>query len=203
MFEAILEKILVNNVGPYINGIDKKNLKVGIWSGDVVISNISIKSEIIKMLGLPFVMKYSFVGKLTLKVSWKSIASRPVELNIEDVFIILQPLDQEKWTVQDDSELFAKRMEIVESLMQNFTQKILEKAKDGQKAAEEQGMVGKLTEKVIDNLQVIINFYTYISYKTVPFFSTFLHYLSQKPLYHFQKSFQNGFCNESMGKQIF
>jgi vacuolar protein sorting-associated protein 13A/C len=47
MFESILEKVLLKVLGDYITGIDAKNLNIGIWSGDVVIENVSLKAEIL------------------------------------------------------------------------------------------------------------------------------------------------------------
>jgi len=159
MLESILEKVLINNIGPYVNGIDKKNLKVGIWSGDVVIGNISIKPEAIEKLGLPIVIKQSHIGKLTLNLNWKSIASRPVEVFLEDVLIVVHPLDKERWSF-DDLQFFQKRMDLIEGLVQSYALKILEKAQEGKKKEEEdQGMIGRLTEKIIDNIQVIYSLY--------------------------------------------
>lgn len=35
--------------GDYIDGIDSQNLKVGIWGGDVVIENVSLKVNYLYM----------------------------------------------------------------------------------------------------------------------------------------------------------
>ena len=40
MFESLLEKILSRLMGEYIEGISKDQMKVGIWSGKVDISNL-------------------------------------------------------------------------------------------------------------------------------------------------------------------
>ena len=37
MLESILEKILLNYFGRFISGIDKNNLHLGVWRGDVLI----------------------------------------------------------------------------------------------------------------------------------------------------------------------
>jgi vacuolar protein sorting-associated protein 13A/C len=47
MFEKILEKILLNYFGKYLTGFDKNNLKLGVWSGNVVIENMMLKPEVI------------------------------------------------------------------------------------------------------------------------------------------------------------
>src|SRR5688572_613562 len=97
MFESILEKVLINNVGPYVTGIDKKNLKVGIWSGDIVVKNITIKPEVFKTLDIPVELKYSSVGSLKIDISWTHLASQPVVVSLEDVFIVVQPISKDAW----------------------------------------------------------------------------------------------------------
>ena len=163
MLETILEKVLLNNVGQYIDGIDKSNLKIGIWSGNIVIQNISVKPEVIQMLGLPVKMKYSFVGKLTVSVPWTSLSSKPVEIVLEDVFVIIEPIGEEGWKSAEFKSV-TKRLELMETFVQSFVTKIAEKAalenKDTKK--EDKGMVARMTEKVIDNIQVLF-LYTFIN----------------------------------------
>jgi hypothetical protein len=39
MFEGLLEKILQSRLGQYIDGLDRKNLSMGVWSGNILIEN--------------------------------------------------------------------------------------------------------------------------------------------------------------------
>lgn len=94
MFESILEKVLLKAAGDYIEGIDSNNLKVGIWGGDVVIENVSLKEGIIDMLNLPVELRFSHIGKLTLKVPWKNLSSAPVEVYLDGVYLVLSPKHQ-------------------------------------------------------------------------------------------------------------
>ncbi len=48
MLEKILEKVLERVVGEYVEGISNNQMKVGIWNGDIDISNIRLKSTLIK-----------------------------------------------------------------------------------------------------------------------------------------------------------
>lgn len=59
MFEKILEKVLLNHFGKFITGFDKNNLKLGVWSGNVVIENVQLKGEIIEGLELPIWLRHS------------------------------------------------------------------------------------------------------------------------------------------------
>ena len=40
MFESLLEKLLNKFLGDYIQGFESNNLKIGIWSGNVIIQNV-------------------------------------------------------------------------------------------------------------------------------------------------------------------
>jgi len=42
MFETLLEKILQQKLGKYIEGLDKNNLKIGVWSGNILLENVQI-----------------------------------------------------------------------------------------------------------------------------------------------------------------
>jgi vacuolar protein sorting-associated protein 13A/C len=74
MFEKLLESILSTYLGRFIEGFDQNNLKVGVWSGNVQIENVSLKQQAVQMLDLPFRIKASTIGKLTLKVPWKKLS---------------------------------------------------------------------------------------------------------------------------------
>lgn len=54
MLEKILIGILENFLGYYLDGIDEENLKVGLWSGNIELKNVRIKSEFIDGLNLMF-----------------------------------------------------------------------------------------------------------------------------------------------------
>lgn len=48
MFEKLLEGVLLSYFGRYLTGFDKNNLKLGVWSGNVVIENVQVKPDIIE-----------------------------------------------------------------------------------------------------------------------------------------------------------
>jgi vacuolar protein sorting-associated protein 13A/C len=64
MFEAVLEWVLLKYLGRFIQGLDTNCLHVGVWSGNVVIENVSLRPDVLEMLGLPLQVKYSNVGRL-------------------------------------------------------------------------------------------------------------------------------------------
>lgn len=43
MFEGLLADVLDSLAGSFIQGLDRQNLNVGIWSGDVVLSDLQVR----------------------------------------------------------------------------------------------------------------------------------------------------------------
>ena len=64
MFESILEKLLIKYLGRFISGLDRNNLHLGVWSGNVLIENMKLKEDVLEILGIPMNILFSNIGKL-------------------------------------------------------------------------------------------------------------------------------------------
>jgi len=159
MFERLLEKVLLNVLGPYIEGIDRNNFKLGLWKGKVSISQVALKPDILEMFDLPLKMNYSSIGNLSISIPWKNLGSKPIELLIEDIHLILQPIDKESWKSIDFRTLNQK-LKMMNTFIQNYTAKMAQKEKEknktGDNLPEDQSLIARLTEKAIDNIQITI-----------------------------------------------
>jgi len=158
MFEALLEKILQSKLGRYLNGLDEKNLKVGVWSGNVIIENVSLKPTVFELFHFPIKLIYSYIGKISLKIPWKSLSSSPVEVLIENVYAVVSPKSEEEWSFTDYNK-FNQRLELLDQyageIMEKFLlrEKLLENKADDKK---ESSYMDKVALKVLDNLQITI-----------------------------------------------
>ena len=159
MFEALLEKILKSSLGKYLNGLDEKNLKIGVWSGNVEIENVSLKSSVFELFHFPLNLIYSYIGKISLKIPWKSLSSAPVEVLIEKVYAVVSPKKEEEWTFEDYNK-FNKRLEVLDQYSSEVFDKLMKREKLLQNSKEEEkkqsGYMDKITLKVLDNLQITI-----------------------------------------------
>ena len=45
MFERVLESVLERTLGEYVQDINAKDLKLAVWSGNVVLKNLRLKPE--------------------------------------------------------------------------------------------------------------------------------------------------------------
>lgn len=64
MFQTILKKLLIKYLGSFIQGLDKNKLSLGVFSGDIIIENVSLKENILEMLDLPMSIWFSDIGRL-------------------------------------------------------------------------------------------------------------------------------------------
>lgn len=71
MFEAQLAYYLDRYLGQYVYGLDAKALKVSVFSGDVVLTNLKLKPSALADLKLPINVKAGLLGSLKLKVGMR------------------------------------------------------------------------------------------------------------------------------------
>ena len=67
MFEAQLAYYLDRYLGQYVYGLDARALKVSVFSGDVVLTNLKLKPSALGDLKLPINVKAGLLGSLKLK----------------------------------------------------------------------------------------------------------------------------------------
>jgi len=88
MLESLLKSVLDRYLKDYIE-MNKEDLDVSFWSGDVELNNVKIKRNIFQSLGLPLELIYGQIGHLKICVPWKSIGSKPVILEMKNVIIVV------------------------------------------------------------------------------------------------------------------
>ncbi|XP_039957880.1 vacuolar protein sorting-associated protein 13 [Bactrocera tryoni] len=153
VFESVVTDVLNKVLGDYVENLDKKQLKIGIWGGDVVLHNLKVKENALDEVDLPVQLVYGFLGKLVLKIPWKNLYSQPVIAQIEDLYMLVAP----KQTVQYDAE----KEEKYELQVKQAALKALEEAHKKEliknEAKPDATFSEKLTAQIVNNLQVKIS----------------------------------------------
>jgi len=157
MFESFLEKLIINNFGQYISGLDRNKLHLAIWSGNIVIEDVNIKSDILEMFDIPVNLRFSTIGKLQLQIPWSSLSKTPVEIILDKILIIATPKPQKDWKFQDYNSV-SRKLAMLNDYAKQCIAGFLEKQKEdkAKKAEEKDGFLDKLSMKVLDNLQLTI-----------------------------------------------
>lgn len=158
MLESILEPILTRTLGNYIENFSKDQMSIKVWSGDVNINNVVLKSSLMSDLGMPFELRFGMIESLRLKIPWKSLATTPVEVILHGLYAVVVPKDQSSWDKLLPNPIAAKHKALVEytkHMISTITERLKNIDKEKGKEAD-QGYFALLIEKVIDNLIVNI-----------------------------------------------
>lgn len=146
MFEGLLEKILLYLFGKFVSGVDREHISLGVWSGNLVIENVRVKNEAIEMLEWPIKHKFSFIEKLEVKIPWKRLSDDPVQIRIQNVFILVKPKKAKKWRLEQMFSVPTKKQELENFIKRFYEEKIKMKADQylANKQRESSGYIDKL-----------------------------------------------------------
>ncbi|KAF4130859.1 Vacuolar-sorting-associated 13 protein C-terminal [Phytophthora infestans] len=112
MFERVVESVLEEYVSEWVEGLDSEKMKVALFAGKVEFRDLRMRGAALDKFQLPMKMKSGSVGKLSIKVPWKKLTSQAVKIKIEDVFLVVEPTEQDearKNEEDDDSYLLRTR----------------------------------------------------------------------------------------------
>ncbi|XP_063952525.1 intermembrane lipid transfer protein VPS13A-like isoform X3 [Lytechinus pictus] len=152
VFESLVADLLNRFLGPYVENLDASQLKLGIWSGDVVLQNLFVKEGALDELDLPVKIKVGNIGKLTLKIPWKNIYSAPVVATLEGLYVVAAPNADIKYNAEKDKK---QKFEAKQRTLQRVEDaKTKEKEKDKVKDPKADSFAEKLAMQVVKNVQV-------------------------------------------------
>ncbi|XP_070692075.1 intermembrane lipid transfer protein VPS13C [Pempheris klunzingeri] len=155
VFESLVSDLLNRFIGDYVENLDKSQLKIGIWGGNVVLENLKVKENALSEFDVPFKVKAGQIGKLTLKIPWKNLYSDAVVATLDGLYLLVVP----GATIKYDA---AKEERYQQEAKQRELQRIeeaLQMSARREKPPEEKkdSFVEKLATQVIKNLQVKIS----------------------------------------------
>ncbi|CAD5206105.1 unnamed protein product [Bursaphelenchus okinawaensis] len=151
VFESVVADLLNRFLGDFVDNLDASQLNIGIWGGDVKLTNLDIKETAMDQLDLPVKLKFGCLDNLVLKIPWKNLYTEPVIANIEGLYLIVVP---NKGVVYDDAK--AKKND--HETKQKELLRLEENRKNRRKPKDPQAdtFTEKLVAQVIKNLQVHI-----------------------------------------------
>lgn len=166
MFETLLEKILLSHFGRFLNGLDRTNIHLGIWAGSLMIENVSIRPDLLDYLEIPVSLIYSHIEKFQVNIPWSKLSQQPVEILIQNVFVVLTQKAKSKWQLSQINkfqnkwdQLSQACKKIRDDINQVKSTKEDNDLKDNQPlppSVDKQGILDRLIIKVLDNLIVTV-----------------------------------------------
>ncbi|KAF5289221.1 hypothetical protein FQR65_LT00109 [Abscondita terminalis] len=152
VFESIVTEVLNRVLGDYVENLDSKQLKLGIWGGDVVLKDLVLKRSALEQLNLPVQIVYGRLGQLVLKIPWKNLYGSPVEATVEGLYLLVVPHQQAVYDDEKEKEQERKNKIVELQKIDELKKKEAEK----NKPKPDDTFVEKLTIQIIKNVQVKI-----------------------------------------------
>ncbi|XP_077430988.1 intermembrane lipid transfer protein VPS13B isoform X2 [Vanacampus margaritifer] len=155
MLESYVTPLLMSYVNKYIKNLKPSDLQLSLWGGDVVLSKLDLKLDVLEQeLKLPFTVMSGHIHELRIHVPWTKLGSEPVVITINTMECILKLRDGD----QDDheSESSSTSRSISES------SKAVGKPRRIQQTAPSDpdlppGYVQSLIRRVVNNVNVLVN----------------------------------------------
>lgn len=161
VFESVIANLLNAYLGHFIDDVNASQLQLGAWKGNVELKNLAIKEDAFASLDLPFKIIHGHVGKLTAIIPWSSLYSSPVQLSLQDVFVVAVPNVSEEYDDDIEAERAwqakRKQLNLIEATRRSLDPKVDQKRKNlNEVAQEDDGFVTKLAAQVIRNVQILV-----------------------------------------------
>ncbi|NXA45453.1 VP13B protein, partial [Nothocercus julius] len=156
MLESYVTPILMSYVNRYIKNLKPSDLQLSLWGGDVVLSKLELKLDVLEQeLKLPFTFLSGHIHELRIHVPWTKLGSEPVVITINTMECILKLKDG----AQEDHESCGSS-----STNRSTTEsmKSAVKPRRVQQSAPPDpdlppGYVQSLIRRVVNNVNIVIN----------------------------------------------
>ena len=93
MAKRLLLNVLLAILGDYIEDLAADNLKLGVWSGEIVLNDLGINRKILQKLGIPVKVVHGLIKRLSVTIPWASLDSNSVKITADGVYLHVSPLD--------------------------------------------------------------------------------------------------------------
>ncbi|XP_043958536.1 vacuolar protein sorting-associated protein 13C isoform X2 [Gambusia affinis] len=127
VFESLVSDLLNRFIGDYVENLDKSQLKIGIWGGNVVLENLRVKENALSEFDVPFKVKAGQIGKLTLKIPWKNLYGDAVVATLDGLYLLVVPGATIKYDAAKEEryqqEAKQKELQRIEEALQSATQR--------------------------------------------------------------------------------
>ncbi|XP_037389974.1 vacuolar protein sorting-associated protein 13B isoform X3 [Pygocentrus nattereri] len=150
MLESYVTPLLMSYVNRYIKNLKPSDLQLSLWGGDVVLSKLDLKLDVLEQeLKLPFTFLSGHIHELRIHVPWTKLGSEPVVITINTMECILKLKDG----VQDENESSASS--------RSASEKSVSKPRRVQQSPTDPdlppGYVQSLIRRVVNNVNVVVN----------------------------------------------
>ncbi|XP_034029740.1 LOW QUALITY PROTEIN: vacuolar protein sorting-associated protein 13B-like [Thalassophryne amazonica] len=155
MLESYVTPLVMSYVNKYIKNLKPSDLQLSLWGGDVVLSKLDLKLDVLEQeLKLPFTFMSGHIHELRIHVPWTKLGSEPVVITINTMECILKLRDGAQEDHESGSSSTSRSM--------SDSSKSVAKPRRIQQAAPSDpdlpaGYVQSLIRRVVNNVNIVVN----------------------------------------------
>ncbi|KAL4070939.1 vacuolar protein sorting-associated protein 13 [Scleroderma citrinum] len=149
----ILNVVFNRILAPYVENLDMNQVNYGIAQGQLTLRNLRLKRGALDKFRLPVDVLEGYLGKFTLSLYWMNLGNKPVEILIEDVYLLVVPSSQSS---VDPEEEEARAQAAKQARLENAEVLHLRDQADVTSDGSQQGLWASLTAKIVNNLQITV-----------------------------------------------
>ena len=159
MFEKIIEKIIIQYFGDYIENLDLDKLNLGLLSGNLTLEEIKLKEKKINEYNLPFKLISGILKKLIIKFPWTNNFNTNTIIEIENLQLILSIIEQKDWNFKNNFNDIENKLMLLKNFFNKYIEDITEKIKNKIKENnninnKNNNYLDKIKNKIIDNIKI-------------------------------------------------
>ncbi|TFY54315.1 hypothetical protein EVJ58_g8935 [Rhodofomes roseus] len=153
--KEVLNIVFNRVLAPYVENLDMGQVNYGIGQGRVTLSNLRLKKGALDKFRLPVDVIEGHLGKFTLSLHWMNLGNQPVEVLVEDVYLLVVPSAESTYdSAEEEKRQQAAKMERIEN-----AELLHVRGKSDVSQGElsySEGLISSLIAKIINNLQVSV-----------------------------------------------
>lgn len=91
VLSSVISSLINKFLSPFVDDLAADQLNVFAWSGQVQMTDVSIKQNALDSLNLPFRVVHGHIGRIDATVPWMNIYSGSIIVEISDVYAVAIP----------------------------------------------------------------------------------------------------------------
>jgi len=174
MFEGWVSSLLTRLLGSYVveGSFSADKVQASVYAGHVVLQELELRRELLDSVQAPVRLERGAIGRVEFRIPWTKLGSRPVEITIDRVFLVLRPaleFDAAEFRRKRHARKKAElaRAELAKSSGMYFEMNFEEENEDSDLAlqrslrneAEELAKAGfteRLMNRIVDNIELTV-----------------------------------------------
>ncbi|CAE6413624.1 unnamed protein product [Rhizoctonia solani] len=153
-----LHALLNRFLAPYVEGLDTSQLQYGVWQGQLSLRGLKLKKGALDKFRLPVDVLEGYVGTFTLTIPWQNITGRPVEVYIEDVYLLAVPAAESAYDPAEDEERkqATKQERLNAAELVRDRGQMADASTTTDSSQQHQGLIESITGRIVNNVQITV-----------------------------------------------